>query len=158
MHVGRLHVEVCPFRWAHETLPQAHGSQTVSVSRLWTQLFPLRPPGFAQETPPPGVRQCWMWLKGKRCSAGFIVSLVPLWLEFFLLFKELAFNIGLRWTGSGGHFPQSASFHLINVNDELMSSMWMSGALYDIIIEMLVLYQTSDQLWKVQTFLLLLLF
>lgn len=56
VHVGRLHVEVRPFGRADETLPQAHRSQTVPVPRLWTQLLPFWSPGFAQETPPPGVK------------------------------------------------------------------------------------------------------
>lgn len=54
--VGRLHVEVRPFGRADEALPEAHGGQAVPVPRLRTQLFPIRPPGSAQEAPPPGVR------------------------------------------------------------------------------------------------------
>lgn len=56
VQLGRLHVEVRPFRRADETLPQAHGSQTVPLSRLWPQLLPLWPPGFTQETTPPSVK------------------------------------------------------------------------------------------------------
>lgn len=56
MQLGRLHVEVRPFRRADKTLPQAHGSQTVPLSRLWPQLLPLWPPGFTQETTPPSVK------------------------------------------------------------------------------------------------------
>lgn len=56
VQLGRLHVEVRPFRRADETLPQAHGSQTVPLSRLWPQLLPLWPPGFTQETTPSSVK------------------------------------------------------------------------------------------------------
>lgn len=92
VHVGRLHVEVCSFRRADKTLPQAHRSQTLPVPWLWAQLLPFRSPGTAQETPPPGLKGLHgCYLRGTRC--WFQRGAVPLWLEGGD-FTDLVFHIG----------------------------------------------------------------
>lgn len=47
VYMGRVRVEVCPFRRIDEALPQTHGSQAVQVCRLWPQLFPFGSLGVA---------------------------------------------------------------------------------------------------------------
>ena len=50
VHVGRLHMEVCPLRRADAPLPQTHGSEAVPLSPVSALLLPLRPPVVAHET------------------------------------------------------------------------------------------------------------
>lgn len=56
MHVGRLHLEVCPFGWTDQALPQTHGSEAIQVRGLWPQLLQVRPPGAAPQEAHAGVR------------------------------------------------------------------------------------------------------
>ena len=150
VHVGRLHVEVCTFRWADETLPQAHRSQTVPVPRLWTQLLPLWSPGFAQETPPPGVKPSLHRAAWKQLGACFNVGLY----HFDLRgggFKELALHIGLLQGVGGGNVPQGASL------DPFTSLAWIwavvtpSISFCRFIISSFWHCHTHKGCWKVQT-------
>lgn len=50
--VGRLSMEVRPFRRTDPPLPQTHRRQTVQMCPLWTKLLPIRPLGPAPQTPP----------------------------------------------------------------------------------------------------------
>lgn len=98
VHVGRLHVEVRPFGRADETLPQAHRSQTVPVPRLWTQLLPFWSPGFAQETPPPGVKPLQLW------SAPLLT-----WEGRGILKMSWPYTLDSRQGSGKGNVPQGAS-------------------------------------------------
>lgn len=47
MHLGRLHMEVCPLWWADEALQKTHGGEALQVRRLWPQLLQIWPLGPA---------------------------------------------------------------------------------------------------------------
>lgn len=57
MHLGRLHVEVCPLWWADEALQKTHGGQALQVCRLWPQLLQIWPLGPAPTETHAGVNQ-----------------------------------------------------------------------------------------------------
>lgn len=66
MHLGRLHVEVCPLRWADEALQKTHGGQAFQVCRLWPQLLQIRPLGPAPTETHAGVNHAEEVKRGKR--------------------------------------------------------------------------------------------
>lgn len=57
MHLGRLHVEVCPLRWADEALQKTHGGQALQMLRLWPQLLQIWPLGPAPTETHAGVNR-----------------------------------------------------------------------------------------------------
>lgn len=56
MYLGRLHLEVCPFRRTDEALPQTHGREAVQVRGLRSQLLPVGSLGTAPPEAHAGVR------------------------------------------------------------------------------------------------------
>lgn len=69
MHVGRLHLEVCPLGWTDQALPQTHGSEAIQVRGLWSQLLQVRPPGPAPEEAHAGVRKAPIVQLGIRAGS-----------------------------------------------------------------------------------------
>ncbi|XP_040975041.1 uncharacterized protein LOC115333771 isoform X2 [Aquila chrysaetos chrysaetos] len=75
MHLGRLHLEVRPFRRADPALPQAHGHQALPLLGLRPQLLPLRPPGPSPPAAHYDVRSrspwgTWLGWGGQQWKTG----------------------------------------------------------------------------------------
>ena len=49
VHVGRVHVEVCPVGRADPPLPEAHGTEAVPLPPVPALLLTIRPPVAAHE-------------------------------------------------------------------------------------------------------------
>lgn len=69
MHVGRLHLEVCPLGWTDQALPQTHGSEAIQVRGLWSQLLEVRSPGPAPEEAHARVRKAPVVQLGIRAGS-----------------------------------------------------------------------------------------
>lgn len=144
-------MEVRPFRRADETLPQAHRSQTVPVPRLWTQLLPFWPPGFAQETPPPGVKPSETGqLERNSVLVSTLDSTTLTWGGGILKSWPYTLDSDREWgkCSSGCKFRP---FHLISlkiswcqpINHVTITSSCRSSAHFDIIVDIRLLYRIS---------------